>query len=35
MPSGGAGRHVVDESDDADGHHIFINPWATDDEPDR
>jgi len=32
-PSDGAGRHVVDESDDADGHRIFVNPWANDDEP--
>jgi hypothetical protein len=23
---------VVDESDDADGHRIYFNPWATADD---
>jgi hypothetical protein len=26
---------VVDESDDADGHRIYLNPWAAYDEDDR
>jgi hypothetical protein len=25
---------VVDETDDAGGHRIYLNPWAEDDEPD-
>jgi hypothetical protein len=31
--SGGAGRHVVDETDDEGGHRIFVDPWANDPEP--
>jgi hypothetical protein len=28
--SGGAGRLVADDRDDADGHRIFVDPWAGD-----
>jgi len=29
-PAGGAGTHVIDESDDDGGHRIFVDPWAND-----
>jgi hypothetical protein len=30
MPRGGAGRLVVDQTDSAGGHHIYVDPWAAD-----
>jgi hypothetical protein len=30
----GVATGVVDETDDADGHRIYLNPWAADDEDD-
>jgi hypothetical protein len=31
----GPGPALIDESDDADGHRIYFNPWAADAEDEQ
>jgi hypothetical protein len=34
-PAPGVPAGVIDETDDAGGHRIYLNPWADQDEPDE